>query len=87
LRTRMGSQAAKDAQGYTFEKIGKYRARTLKDVLSRRDAISHRGPTVGWSEGHATRFESLREQPGMAEIGSAPLAGRPTVHNTRNARD
>lgn len=87
LRTRMGSQAAKDAQGYTFEKIGKYRARTLKDVLSRRDAISHHGPTVGWSEGHATRFESLREQPGMAEIGSAPLAGRPMVHNTRNARD
>jgi glycosyltransferase involved in cell wall biosynthesis len=34
LRTRMGLQAAKDAQGYTFEKIGKQRARMLKNVLS-----------------------------------------------------
>jgi glycosyltransferase involved in cell wall biosynthesis len=53
LRTRLGLQAAKDAQGYTFEKIGKCRARMLKDVLSRRDVISHHGPTVGRSCGQA----------------------------------
>ncbi len=35
LRTRMGLQAAKDAQGFTFEKVGKRRARMLKEVLSR----------------------------------------------------
>jgi glycosyltransferase involved in cell wall biosynthesis len=40
LQARMGSQAAKDAQGYTFEKIGKHRARMLRDVLSRRGGSS-----------------------------------------------
>lgn len=34
LRTRMGVQAAKDAQDYTFENIGKHRAGVLRDLLS-----------------------------------------------------
>lgn len=35
LRRRMGRQAAKDAQDYTFAKIGKDRAGMLKDALAR----------------------------------------------------